>query len=207
MATKKAEAVELPMVFKLNTVTIPITGTSPLLMHKFSEKAKKMMAENGQAEVGLKQGGKKKNIADPENDWKACIHYCSDGKSYGFPAGGFKSGMVNAAFQVYGRKKTNINAAFNIIADDMETNLVKIIGTPQMREDMVRVGTINKVASPRYRPVFPVWGANVTIEYVDGMITPQELATLISAAGFSFGLGDWRPEKGGTFGMYRPQSV
>lgn len=208
MATKKVkEEISIPMKFVLNQVTIPIEGISPLIVHKFSTKAKEMMKENGKAETGLKQGGKKKNIADPENDWKECLYYCSDGESYGFPAGGFKSGMVNAGYQVFGKKKTNLSAAFNIVADDRETNLVKIIGTPQMREDMVRVGTINKVASPRYRPVFPVWGLNLTIQYVDGMITEGELAQLIMAAGFSFGLGEWRPEKGGSFGMYKAMSA
>lgn len=210
MATKKvnvAEEVSMPMVFNLKTITIPIEGISPLIMHKFSEKANKMMKENGLAEAGLKQGGKKKNIADPENDWKACLHLCADGKTYGFPAAGFKQGMVNSGYQVFGKKKTNLGAAFNIVADDKEGNLVKIIGTPQMREDMVRVGTINKVASPRYRPVFPVWGANVTIRYVEGMITPEELVMLLTASGFCYGLGDWRPERNGSFGMYKPQSA
>lgn len=207
MAKKKKEEAapqELNLKFELATVTIPVKGKTSLIMSRFSEKAKQQIQEIGAAESGIKQGGKKKNIISPEDQYANSIHYMSDGVRYGFPAIGFKAAMVDAAYRVYGRKMTDMKAFFYVNADDGD--LVEIHGTPRMREDMVRVGGMTKVAAPRYRAEFPDWSANVTITYVVGAITEKELATYLQASGTCCGVGEWRPEKGGSHGMYELHS-
>ena len=42
MAAKKNEIIEIKPI-EMETVTVRIVGTSPLIMHKWSEKAKKMI--------------------------------------------------------------------------------------------------------------------------------------------------------------------
>ena len=205
MATKKSTEVapkEITTSIHFKTISFPIVGVSSLIMSKFSEKAKQQIQEIGEAEKGLKQGGKKKAIADPEQQYANSIYYLSDGKRYGFPALAFKMAMVDAAYRIYGRKMTDTKAAFRVLPDDYDTGLVEIHGTPRMREDMVRVGTINKVASPRYRAEFPNWSAVITIKFIEDVITEEMLLGLLNTAGFSCGVGEWRPQRDGDHGMW-----
>lgn len=204
MATKKTteEKQNVITAISIAEISIPIRGTSPLIVSRFDEKSKQQIEESGK--TGLKQGGKKKNIISPEEQYEKSIYYLSDGKRYGFPAVAFKAAMVTAAYRTYGRPMTTTRSAFHVVADDLGTGLVEIKGAPRMREDMVRVGGINKVASPRYRAEFTEWEAVLHIEYLEDVITKEEIATLIQAAGFTCGVGEWRPEKSnsGSFGCF-----
>ena len=204
MARKAKEETKVVKLYGLQfaTIQVPIVGVTPLIMHRFDEKSKRQMDEAAEAEKGLKQGGKKKNIADPKEDYENSIYYLSNGKDYGFPALAFKAAMVSAAYRAYGKKMTIANSAFQVLADDSETGLVKINGTPRMREDMVRIGGITKVASPRYRAEFPTWSAIITIKYLADIVSESELVGYLNAAGFSVGIGEWRPEKSGDKGMF-----
>ena len=208
MATKKTKEEEVKKIsvsLNLKTISVPIEGVSPLIMSRFDEKSKQQIEEIGKAEKGLKQGGKKKNIIDPEEQYEKSIYYLSDGETCGFPAVAFKAAMVRAAQVVYGRVMTTTKMMFRVIADDIETGLVAIHGEHRIREDMVRVGTINKVAAPRYRAEFPHWSANITIQFLADVITEEEIIGILNAAGFTCGVGEWRPEKAasGSFGMFR----
>lgn len=207
MATKKEkEPTEKKITVELNlkTIKVPIVGCSPLIVHRFDEKSIRQIEESGKAETSLKQGGKKKKIADPQEDYEKSLYYCADGKTPGFPAGAFKSAIVTCAFRTYGRAQTVTRSAFHVLADDPATGLVKINGKHRMREDMVRVGGTQKVASPRYRAEFPSWSAVLTITYLADCITEKEIIGLVNTAGFTCGVGEWRPEKSssGSFGMF-----
>lgn len=203
MATKKNEEKEIPVVaLKLKTIQIPIIGVTPLIVHRFDEKSQKQIEESGKAEIGMKQGGKKKKIADPMEDYEASLYRLHDGSGYGFPAVAFKAAMVDTAYRVYGKKMTDMKAFFHVIADDPVENLVRIEGEPQLHESMVRVGGITKVASPRYRAMFPKWKAKITIRFIQDVITEAELLALLQTAGFSCGVGEWRPQKDGMNGQW-----
>lgn len=207
MATKKTEATEKQIVVSLNlkTIQVPIEGIAPLIVSRFDEKSKQQIEESGKAEKGLKQGGKKKNIADPQEQYEKSIYYFADGKTCGFPAVAFKAAMVTAAYRNYGRQMTVTRSSFHVIADDPATGLVKINGEHRMREDMVRVGGIQKVAAPRYRAEFPSWSAVITIKFMEDVITESELIGLLNTAGFACGVGEWRPEKSnsGSYGLFQ----
>jgi len=69
-----------------------------------------------------------------------------------------------------------------------------------MREDMVRVGM--GVADIRYRPQFDPWAAKVRIAFNAAAISPEQIANLLDIAGFGVGVGEWRPEKDGSFGRF-----
>lgn len=207
MATKKTQEPaekKITVVLNTKTIRIPIVGASPLIVNRFDEKSKQQLEESGKAQTTLKQGGKKKRIADPQEDYEKSIYYFSDGKTTGFPAGAFKAAIVTCAYRTYGRAQTVTRSAFHVIADDPDTGLVKINGEHRMREDMVRVGGIQKVASPRYRAEFPSWSAVLTIKYLADVITEEEIIGLVNTAGFTCGVGEWRPEKSssGSFGMF-----
>lgn len=205
-ARKKAEdAKEIHAHLNLNTIKIAIEGVSPLIMSRFDEKSKQQIDEIGKADTGLKQGGKKKHIVAPEEQYHNSIYHLSDGKKCGMPAVAFKAAMVTAAYRAYGKAQTVMRSAFHVMADDPETGLVEVHGKHRMREDMVRVGTINKVAAPRYRAEFPSWSAVLTITYLADVVSEEDLVGLVNTAGFTCGVGEWRPEKSnsGSFGLFR----
>lgn len=205
MATKKKDENDVKdIVVKLNLrkVTVPIVGTNQLIVSRFDEKCKQEIAEAAPGK--LKQGKGKKAVDSPEDQYKRSIYYLSDGKRYGFPAVAFKAAMVRAGKELYDMPMMRTKMLIRVIADDPETGYVEIHGKPEMREDMVRVGGINKVACPRYRAAFPVWSANLTIEYLEDAISEEQIVGLVGAAGFCCGIGEWRPEKAnsGSFGTW-----
>ena len=173
---------------------ISIKGDSPLIMHAWSDKAKKEMLD--------KQMGKaraKKEPKDPDRDYQEAFYRLPDG-SPGFPSIAFKAAAVSAARQVEGLTMTFLRGAFHITGE-----LVPISGTPRMREDTVRIGM--GTADLRYRPEFPEWSTVLDVRLNRRAMTLEQLVHLINQAGFSVGVGEWRPEKDGSYGMFQVVAV
>ena len=179
---------------KRNEVTISIKGTAPLIVHKFAEKAKKMMLDKQ-----MKKAVNGKEAKDPEADYQGSIYYFDDGKRTGFPAVGFKAAMVRAGKQL-GHAMTDLRGMFFVLPD--EGDLVEIHGEHRMREDMVRLN--GGTADIRFRAEYPVWGADLTIQYNANAISAEQIAKLLEVAGFACGIGEWRPEKSntGSYGLF-----
>jgi len=73
-----------------------------------------------------------------------------------------------------------------------------------MREDMVRVGGISKTADIRHRAEFDDWYMDLEIEWnKNGPVTIDQIINLINLGGFTNGIGEWRPEKDGSYGTFR----
>lgn len=175
-------------------ISFTIIGKSPLVQHKWSEKAKRMMAE--------KQAGKKTKVREarnPEEEFEAATYRDSKG-NYGIPVTALKASLINAAHKDIGIEKTLVRKAFFIPCYDSNGVLPMEADDPFMREDMVRVGMGS--ADIRYRPQFDNWSVDVNAEYDSDMLTPEDIANLINRAGFGVGLNEMRPEKGGDFGRF-----
>jgi hypothetical protein len=182
------------------TLQIPIRGTSPLVVHRFSEKAKLEMLHNAQ---GKKTPREPKN---PQAEYEAAFYRLKDG-GYGFPALAFKSATVGGA-RFYG-KQISMTALKQFIFFTGEPGedghyYVPIMGEPTMREDVVRVGRGG--TDLRYRPQFSDWSTLLTVTYVKSMLTRGSLLSLIEAGGMGVGVGEWRPERDGDFGTYEIDS-
>jgi hypothetical protein len=187
MATKTASAIELPPL-NIQTVTFVLVGDSPLIVHAWSEKAKRQMLDKQ-----MKKATKAKEAKDPEADYEACFYRTETG-AYGFPAIGVKAAMVSAC-RFVDAKMTVMRGAFHI-----DCEMLTVIGDPRPREDMVRVGM--GTADIRYRPEFVEWRMPVTIKFNASVISAEQLANLLNAAGFGVGIGEWRPEKNGSYGRF-----
>lgn len=188
MVAPKTVVIEIPPVV-IRTMPIRIVGDSPLISHKWSDKAKQMMLD--------KQMGKavpKKAPKDPEQEYRDSLYEHPDG-GYGFPSVAFKAAAVSACRSVDGIKMTEARAAFHVPGE-----LVKIDGTPEMREDMVRIGM--GTADIRYRGEFKEWSATLMIRFNENVLTPSQIVNLFNVAGFGVGIGEWRPEKDGSYGMF-----
>jgi hypothetical protein len=190
MAGKKTENTTIEVAgIDIVHVNVRIVGKSELVMHAWSDKAKKAMLD--------KQMGKaaqKREVKDPEQDYQEAFYRLPDGRPC-FPSIGFKAAIVSAARQVDGLPMTFLRGALHI-----EGEFVPIEGEPRMREDTVRIG--NGVADLRYRPGFPNWAATLPIRLNRRALTLEQLLALIDQAGFSVGIGEFRPEKDGAWGMF-----
>lgn len=170
-------------------ITIEIEGISPLIVHAWSEKAKKMILDKQ-----MKLNTKGKEAKDPKQDYEDSLYRTDDG-GYGFPVIAFKAAAVRAGTDL-GYKMTDLRRAFHI-----EGSLVRLVGEPRMREDMVRIS--GGTADIRYRGEFPEWAAQLVVDFKPTAISREQLVALFDEAGFSVGVGEWRPERSGSFGRFR----
>lgn len=209
---KKTDVIEIRPIMT-ERVVIRIEGETPLIMHAWSEKAKRMMLGNQTGETK----GKKKEPKKPVADFIESMYWLTDmptdkteegfekaiaaGARFGFPAVAFKSAAVSAAYRNgFTKDKVSIQGAIFILGND--EGMVEIHSDPPiMREDMVRIGM--GTADIRYRGEFRNWYADLTLMYnKNGPYSLENLVNMINAGGFSCGIGEMRPEKGGMNGMY-----
>ncbi len=207
MAVTKKEnvGIELPKL-DIRLMEVAVVGDSPLIVHAWSEKAKKEMLDKQ-----MKKAKPAKEAKDPKADFEASMYRLADG-GYGFPSVAFKNAAVTAGTSVAGLTKIQARQAFHILGEDADiqgafegsksrVNLVRIEGgKPSMREDMVRVGM--GTADLRYRPEFSEWHAKLLVRYNANVLSESQILNLLNVAGFAVGVGEWRPEKDGQYGMF-----
>ena len=189
------------------TVIVPIIGTTPLITHRFSEKAKLEMLNRMQGKKTPKQS------KDPEAEFAAAAYRLGDDSGYGFPAVAFKAATVGAA-RFYPKNDVTMTGLrqFLFFAGEMGDDGMMLVPIehsessapedwPRMREDVVRVNRGG--ADLRYRPEFWPWRADLRVTYVSSALTRSSVLSLIDAGGMGVGVGEWRPERKGDFGTYR----
>ena len=214
MATKKAnaEVIEIRPI-EIKKVTVRVVGDTPLIMHAWSEKAKRMMLE---AQMGVAKG-KKKEAKNPVDDFIRSMYWLTpmpedgtmesfeeaiaNGARFGFPVTAFKQAAISAAYRMgWAKDKMSMRGAFFIDSD--ENGMIEIHSdVPEMREDMVKVGM--GTADIRYRGEFKNWYADLTISYnANGQYSLENIVNIINAGGYVCGVGEWRPERDGQNGMF-----
>ena len=212
MATKKTEVIEIRPI-EIRKVTVRVVGDTPLIMHAWSEKAKRMMLE---AQMGIAKG-KKKEAKNPVDDFIRSMYWLTpmpedgtmesfeeaiaNGARFGFPVTAFKQAAISAAYRMgWAKDKMSMRGAFFIDSD--ENGMIEIHSdTPEMREDMVKVGM--GTADIRYRGEFKNWYADLTISYnANGQYSLENIVNIINAGGYVCGVGEWRPERDGQNGMF-----
>lgn len=226
MATKKTPT-EVIMIKPVEKVTAEITivGESPLIVHAWSEKAKKEILD---AQQGKKKG-KKSDRRNPVEDFIRSLYWLdgmpeipdgadeeecerifidavSKGARFGFPAVAIKKAAVSAAYrQGYTKDKVSANGTFWLNGiDDPEFVVIESDEPPTMREDMVKIGM--GTADLRYRAEFKHWKARCRVSYIkDGILSIENIINMINLGGFCCGIGEWRSEKCGIYGTFTVQ--
>lgn len=151
---------------------------------------------------------------------------------FGFPVTGIKQAAISAAYRLgWSKDKMTFRGSFFIKPDvdgyysgdlqiDYDKKKVDIIpnvyrreqlveihsDSPMLREDMVRVGMGS--ADIRYRGEFNNWYADLQIEYnKNGQHSLEQIINIINAGGAVCGIGEWRPEKDGQYGMFHVENA
>lgn len=179
-------------------LTLTITGTSPLVVHRFGSKARREIETKQQKLAKLPKGAR-----DPDAEYKDAMYLFKDG-SHGFPAGGIAAALETASVDVFPKKKSMIRRNLWVEDDGTDTidgwGLVKISGKPCMRSDVVRLAGPSRPADMRYRPEYNPWSMVIRVRFDARMLEPDQVMQLAIVAGESIGLGEGRPEKTITMG-------
>lgn len=186
-----------------------LIGDTPLITHAWSHKAKIEML---QKQVKAPKSGK--DARDPNADFVSSLYEIEPGV-YGFPAMGVKNCILSAAHKDKGIPRSVVQSALWVNSVMARTHaatpgaicdlpLLRIYGSdPVMREDMVRVGSgMNKTASLAYRGQFSAWAIRLSGKFNASVLNEEALTFMLIEAGASYGIGEWRPERRGTFGMF-----
>lgn len=186
-----------------HSTEIPIVGVSPLIPHRWSEKALRLMRE---AQSGSKARAKRE-AKDPTEEAEGAQYYLPGTSQPGMPATAFKAAIVGAVRLFDGLTMTLVKQAVFVqgVGPDQ---LVAIHGDRELREDTPRNAT--GVADLRYRYYYGAgaepWRATLDVTFNPVVIDESSIVALVDAAGDG-GVGDWRPSAPksatGTFGRFR----
>ena len=232
MAMKAAKTEEISIrSFEQKTTKIRIVGDSPLIIHNWSEKAKKEMLD---AQTG-KGKTKKKPCKMPFDDFARACYWITpmptetikdpcngeerevvteelfdkaikDGAKFGIKTISFKLAGNSTAYRMgWVKNQMGLRGAYFLGSEFGE--LAEIKGCiPMMREDPVKVGMGS--SDLRYRPIFENWYCDLDLHLNTGFgFSFDDIINAINAGGAGCGVGEWRPEKDGPFGTYHVEIV
>lgn len=211
--TDKKEVVEIKPL-EIKQVKIRIVGNTPIIVHAWSEKAKRQMLEAQTKATKTKAKEKRDPFAEfinsmywitekpKQEDEEGFEEALENGAKFGFPVGAIKQAANSAAYRLgWVKNQMGLRGAY-FLRTENGGDLAEIKGCrPEMREDMVRIGQGS--ADLRYRAEFKSWYMDFILEYnASGDLSLEQIVNCINAGGFAVGIGEWRPEKDGDFGTF-----
>ena len=142
--------------------------------------------------------------ADAQANFDAAI---AAGAKFGFSIGGIKQSFITGAARGgLDVRMTELRGAFFLEGNTEASNFdfAEIVGpAPVMREDMVKVGGMSKTADIRYRGEFKEWEIPLKMRInKNGKYSIEQILNCVTMGGFVTGIGEWRPERDGQFGMF-----
>lgn len=183
-----------------------IRGIAPLVINKFSQKAKEKI--KGTQEAGsVAKKGKKREPKDFQMCYEEAKHICSPktGNPWcGIPANGLRAGMVSAC-RLCGFKMTWAKLSFFVLADgyddDDGTPLVRITqGEPHISITPAR--NDNGSVDLRARPMWePGWEAEVRVRFDADQFTLEDITNLLMRVGMQVGTCEGRPDSRDSCGV------
>ena len=202
MAIKKnTPSDEITDILKVTTGTFEccVVGTSPLILNRMSEKAKRELLMPKGRKNAIEKATSLKHM--PVEEYRASAYTLKDDSRATYLAllsTAFKGALRSAALDMPGAKKAQIGRLTFV-----EGEMVGIYGVPKLFMTTVRSADMNKTPDVRTRPILPEWACHIRIQFVRPLINAQAVTNLLAAAGITIGVGDWRSQKGsGNYGQF-----
>ena len=179
------------------TIDVSVKGTAPLLQHRFPMPNLKDMSK-----------GSKKVTGSPDytEEWKEYFYSNGDGEIYQ-PATHFEGALIKAAvnYKITGKRGKTYKDLFKaavFVSPEMIPHGMKV--PDELDEDAdkplyldLRPVVIQRARVVRIRPAFsPGWELEFEIECLDDQINDDLLLEVLSHAGKTVGIGDYRPRFG-----------
>ena len=177
-------------------VNTTIKGTAPLMQHRFPMPDLSQMSKGGTKHTGAK---------DYSEEWRDYL-YVSKGMIFQ-PSSHIEGAMVKAAtaFRITGKRGKSYKDLFqaNVLVDPIE--IPHNIAVPDILDtdadkplyiDM-RPVIVMRARVVRLRPCFKAgWELSFTIDVIDDELPFEILADVLTLAGKTVGIGDYRPKFG-----------
>jgi hypothetical protein len=183
------------------TLRFKIVGTAPLVMARFSEKARQAMEAKMLAGSTAK-GKVVRDARDFDADMRGAIHYSTEGW-VGFPAAAFRNGCISAC-RLVGFKMTLAKMSIFVVADGFD----KVDGIPLVRLDVgepeltkMHARNASGVTDIRVRPMWRQWGLTLNVRFDADQFTPSDVTNLLHRAGMQVGIGEGRPDSRESAGL------
>jgi hypothetical protein len=181
----------------MKTIECEIRGITPLLINRFSENS-----ETAKSTRKLQT-----TQVDPRKEAEKAAYIANDGTFY-FSSFSIPGTMGNAGtnHKVRGSRKS---LRFVVpCAVQMESDAVTILnGNGPAKDFEVDMRPVSIPATKgrilRYRPRFNCWSARFRMLLDESLLSVDDAHLLLSEAGNTIGIGDFRPEKRGPFGRFR----
>lgn len=206
------KVIEIPAL-EIRALEITVEALTPLVVNRWSEKAKKWILDSHMGKAKTKLPPKV-----PEDDFEAAKYLNAKGQDC-INTLFFKKAIVAAArFAGNDVKMTVLRGSVftrppkGVCTGDPRVSTGSLVplkfSSCEMREDMVRVGgALKGKPDVRFRPQYNDWSCTFVIEYNASMLTDEQIVNLIRLAGFSEGICEWRPSCDGDFGRFAIASV
>jgi hypothetical protein len=183
------------------TAVFTLTGTAPLVIHRFSAKTKEQMKQK--METGKAAGNKKNREAKSTNSLYEESRYIAKEGWDGFHAAAVRNALISAC-RLVGFKMTLAKLSLFVIADGWDKTepqipLIRIYGKPTKQEDMARVETGQPYVT--VRAAYHDWKAKVQIRWDNDQFTLTDVSNLLMRVGMQVGIGEGRPDSKNSAGM------
>jgi hypothetical protein len=183
---------------EVGEVEVGVLGLTPYIANRLSEKAKHELLvprgprNNAERKATLKH--------EPLVEFNSAPYVLEEGPTrLAVPAAAFKKAMMSAAVDLPDASKAQIGRLVWV-----QGYRLPMFGIPKLFMAIVRQAGIQGAPDVRTRALLPAWGCRLSIRFLMPNLTEKAIVNLLSTAGFTIGVGDWRPEKGsGTFGQFR----
>lgn len=185
----------------IKTAVFKIIGTAPLVIHRFSAKAKNGMLDK-MKEGSVAKKGKKREALDTDAAFNQARYVSKEGWD-GFNAASIRCALISAC-RLVGFKMTLAKLSVFVEAEgrdatEPEIALIRIHGKPRKTEMVARVETGQAYVT--IRPSYDEWSAKVRVRFDADQFTVLDLTNLLARAGEQVGIGEGRPDSKNSAGM------
>ena len=187
----------------IKTAVFNIEGTAPLVIHRFSTKAKGMMMDKMRLGSTANKGKAKREPLDEEATFNASRYISNDGWD-GFNVASVRCALISAC-RLVGFKMTLAKLSVFVEADgrdkeEPQFGLIKILGAKAvMQQDIARVETGQCYVT--IRAAYHDWKAKIRIRFDADQFTVADVTNLLARAGQQVGIGEGRPDSKNSAGM------
>jgi hypothetical protein len=185
----------------MKTINVTIQGLTPMLQHRFGEDAE-VDGSKAARNVTVVRG-------TPREEATKVVYQNGEGKFY-FP-GTWLLGTIRNAGANHKMRGSRKSAKY-IVPAAVRIGEIEILIRNGDGKSLVRDFEVDSrpITIPstkgrimRHRPRFDCWSAEFSLVLNDEILPEEFVQQLLTEAGMQVGIGDFRPEKCGSFGTFR----
>ena len=177
-----------------------VVGTSPLIFNRVSQKSMAPLLLPSGRKTTAERAGTLKH--DPLREYRDSPYVSRDEDNrptrLQLLGSMFKRSMETAALDLPGARKAQISRLLSVPDERID-----LYGVPQMFMAVARSSDINHTPDVRTRAIVPRWCCIVPIVYAVPILSEHTSMQVLNMAGMVSGVGDWRIQRGGSYGGFR----